>query len=165
MHKTRFPARRALQLRERVLTRPVWVKPLRIEKNLSDPSFPQFSGGNPEGRQAGFPPTDCGNDVVGSGKMSKQFYVYILASRRNGTLYIGVTSELLKRICQHKNKLVEGFSQKYNVNRLVYYEIHPSAESVIIREKQMKKWRRVWKLRLIEGKNPGWKDLYDDIVG
>lgn len=97
--------------------------------------------------------------------MSKQFCVYILASKRNGTLYIGVTSDLLKRIWQHKNKLVEGFTQKYNVNRLVYFEIHPGAESAIIREKQMKKWKRAWKLRLIEGKNPKWKDLYDDIVG
>lgn len=96
--------------------------------------------------------------------MSKQFCVYILASKRNGTLYIGVTSDLLKRIWQHKNKLVDGFTQEYNVNRLVYYEIHPGAESAIIREKQMKKWRRAWKLRLIEGKNPGWKDLYDDLI-
>ena len=95
--------------------------------------------------------------------MDKQFYVYILASKRNGTLYIGITSGLVQRIWQHKNKMVEGFTQKYNVNKLVYYEVHPNAESAITREKQMKKWRRSWKIRLIEEKNPDWKDLYDDI--
>jgi len=95
--------------------------------------------------------------------MDKQFYVYILASKLNGTLYIGITSDLLQRIWQHKNKMVEGFTQKYNVNKLVYYEVHPNAESAILREKQMKKWRRSWKIRLIKGKNPDWKDLYDDI--
>ena len=95
--------------------------------------------------------------------MDKQFYVYTLASKRNGTLYIGITSGLVQRIWQHKNKMVEGFTQKYNVNKLVYYEVHPNAESAITREKQMKKWRRSWKIRLIEEKNPDWKDLYDDI--
>jgi putative endonuclease len=96
--------------------------------------------------------------------MDKKFYVYILASKHNGTLYIGVTSELVQRIWQHKNKLIEGFTQKYNVNKLVYYEVHPNAESAITREKQMKKWRRVWKMRIIEEKNPGWNDLYNDII-
>jgi len=96
--------------------------------------------------------------------MDKQFYVYILASKRNGTLYIGVTSNLLQRVWQHKEKLVDGFTKKYGVTRLVYYEPHPGAESAIIREKQMKKWRRVWKLRLIESRNPEWRDLYDDLV-
>ena len=95
--------------------------------------------------------------------MGKQFYVYILASKRNGTLYIGVTSELVQRMWQHKNKMVEGFTQKYNVSNLVYYETHPNAESAITREKQMKKWRRAWKIRLIDEKNPDWKDLYKDI--
>lgn len=95
--------------------------------------------------------------------MDKQFYVYILASKRNGTLYIEITSGLVQRIWQHKNKMVEGFTQKYNVNKLVYYEVHPNAESAITREKQMKKWRRSWKIRLIEEKNPDWKDSYDDI--
>ena len=89
--------------------------------------------------------------------------MYILASKRNGTLYIGITSGLAQRIWQHKNKMVEGFTQKYNVNKLVYYEVHPNAESAITREKQVKKWRRSWKIRLIEEKNPDWKDLYDDI--
>jgi len=95
--------------------------------------------------------------------MDKQFYVYILASKRNGTLYIGVTSDPVQRIWQHKNKMVGGFTKKYNVNKLVYYEVHLNAESAIVREKQMKKWQRAWKIQLIEEKNPDWKDLYDDI--
>jgi len=89
--------------------------------------------------------------------------VYILASKRNGTLYIGVTSDPVQRIWQHKNKMVGGFTKKYNVNKLVYYEVHLNAESAIVREKQMKKWQRAWKIQLIEEKNPDWKDLYDDI--
>jgi len=87
----------------------------------------------------------------------------MLVSKLNGTLYIGITSNLVQRIWQHKNKMVEGFTRKYNVNKLVYYEVHPNAESAITREKQMKKWRRSWKIRLIKEKNPDWKDLYDDI--
>jgi putative endonuclease len=96
--------------------------------------------------------------------VAKRFYVYLLASERNGTLYIGVTSNLVQRVWQHKNKLVEGFTKKYNVDRLVYYEGHPDAESAIAREKRMKKWRRAWRIRLIEETNPGWKDLYDEIT-
>ena len=95
--------------------------------------------------------------------MDKQFYVYILASKRNGTLYIGVTSDLVQRIWQHKNKMVKGFTKKYNVDRLVYYETHSNVESAITREKQIKKWRRAWKIRLIEGENSDWNDLYDNI--
>ncbi len=95
--------------------------------------------------------------------MDKEFYVYILASKRNGTLYTGVTSNLIKRIWQHKNDLIDGFSKKYNVKNLVYYEVHSNAESAITREKRIKKWRRAWKLRIIEEKNPGWKDLYEEI--
>jgi putative endonuclease len=95
--------------------------------------------------------------------MSKQFYVYILASERNGTLYVGVTSDLTKRIWEHKNKLVKGFTEKYGVDKVVYYEVHTDAENAILREKQIKKWNRSWKLRLIEGKNPVWKDLFDEI--
>ena len=97
--------------------------------------------------------------------MIKRFYVYILASNRNGTFYIGVTSDLIKRIWQHKNNQVEGFTSKYKVHRLVYFEEHPTAQSAILREKQMKKWRRIWKMRLIEEKNPGWNDLYEEICG
>ena len=95
--------------------------------------------------------------------MEKQFYVYILASNRNGTLYLGVTSDIVKRVWQHKNDLVEGFTKKYGVKRLVYYEIYKDAENAIKREKQLKKWRRAWKLELIEAKNSEWRDLYVDI--
>jgi putative endonuclease len=94
----------------------------------------------------------------------KQPAVYILSSKRNGTIYIGVTSDLVKRIYEHKNKLVHGFSYTYAVRRLVYYELHESMESAIHREKCLKKWNRVWKLNLIEGMNPEWRDLYDEII-
>jgi len=95
--------------------------------------------------------------------MDKQFYVYLMASRQNGTLYIGVTSDLVKRVCEHKNSFVEGFTKKYRIKILVYYEIHQNAEAAITREKQIKKWNRAWKLRLIEKQNPQWRDLYVDI--
>ena len=81
--------------------------------------------------------------------MQKQFYVYILANQRNGTLYTGITSDLVKRVWQHRNGYVEGFTKRYSVKKLVHYEIHQSAESAITREKQIKKWRRKWKLSLI----------------
>jgi putative endonuclease len=96
--------------------------------------------------------------------MDRQFYVYILASWKNGTLYTGVTSDLVKRAWQHKNKQADGFSKKYNIDRLVYFEVHESAEAAIQREKQIKKWNRLWKLRLIEEVNPDWRDLYEDII-
>ncbi len=95
--------------------------------------------------------------------MDKQFYVYILASKRNGTLYIGVTSNIVQRVWQHKNNMVKGFTKKYSVKALVYYEVHANADSAIAKEKQLKKWRREWKLRLIEEKNPNWNDLYNEI--
>ena len=91
--------------------------------------------------------------------MARQYYVYILATKRNGTLYIGVTSNLIKRIYEHKNNLVEGFTQQHDIHNLVYYEVTESAESAIRKEKQLKKWKREWKIRLIEKGNPGWKDL------
>ena len=97
--------------------------------------------------------------------MDKDYYVYILASQRNGTLYIGITSDALKRVWQHKEKLIEGFTEKYNVNRLVYYEQFSDPENAIKREKRLKKYNRKWKLDLIERFNPAWKDLYDDISG
>ncbi len=96
--------------------------------------------------------------------MPKQFYVYILASKRNGTLYIGVTSNLVQRTWQHKEGQVEGFSKKYGVKNLVYFEVHETAESALTREKQMKKWERAWKIKLIERNNPEWRDLTDMIV-
>jgi len=87
----------------------------------------------------------------------------MLASKKNGTLYIGVTSNLVQRIWQHKNNQVEGFTKKYGVHTLVYYELHEMMESAIIREKQMKKWKRDWKIRLIEKHNSPWRDLWLDI--
>jgi len=94
----------------------------------------------------------------------KQPSVYILASKKNGTLYIGVTSDLIKRIWQHKHKVVSGFTEQYEVSRLVYFEQLDDMENAIIREKVLKKWNRAWKVRLIETTNPNWLDLYDDIA-
>jgi putative endonuclease len=96
--------------------------------------------------------------------MNKQPTVYILASKRNGTLYIGVTSYLVKRVWEHKNNMVEGFSKRYSVHQLVWYEQHENMESAILREKRLKDWKRLWKLNLIERMNPHWQDLYDSIV-
>ncbi|MBN1626038.1 MAG: GIY-YIG nuclease family protein [Deltaproteobacteria bacterium] len=96
--------------------------------------------------------------------MIKQPYVYVLSNKRNGTLYIGVTSELAKRVWQHKNSVVEGFSKRYDLHHLVWYEPHENMESAITREKKMKKWNREWKVKLIEKMNPDWKDLYETIL-
>ena len=94
----------------------------------------------------------------------KQPCVYILASEKHGTLYIGVTSDIVKRIWEHKNDVVEGFTEKYGVHRLVWFEQHETMESAIQREKMLKKWRRDWKLNLIELMNPEWRDLYVDLI-
>ena len=91
-------------------------------------------------------------------------YIYILASKRNGTLYIGVTNNLLRRIYEHKMNMIEGFSKKYGVHDLVYYEQLEDIGTAIQREKQLKKWNRQWKVHLIENKNPGWKDLYKGLA-
>jgi putative endonuclease len=99
-----------------------------------------------------------------SGIQNMEYYIYILANKRNGTLYVGVTSNLIKRIYEHKNDLVEGFTKQYGIHQLVYFEQTGSIDSAIVREKQIKKWRRQWKLELIEQKNPHWKDLYNDLV-
>jgi len=92
------------------------------------------------------------------------YYVYILASKRNGTLYIGVTNDLLRRVYEHKNDFVKGFTSKYGVHQLVFYEQCESHESAITREKQIKEWQRKWKPELIEKLNPLWKDLYDEFT-
>ena len=92
----------------------------------------------------------------------KQPCVYLLASKRNGTLYCGVTSNLVQRIWQHKNDLVEGFSKRYGVHILVWYEAHETMETAIAREKTIKEWKRAWKLKIIETMNPTWRDLYED---
>jgi putative endonuclease len=96
--------------------------------------------------------------------MQDMYYVYILASKKNGTLYIGVTNNLIRRVHEHQNGLAEGFTQKYNVHKLVYYEIHDNISQSLIREKQLKKWKRSWKIELIEKLNQDWKDLYQEII-
>jgi putative endonuclease len=93
----------------------------------------------------------------------KQYYVYILASKKNGTLYIGVTNNLLKRVYEHKNNLIGGFTKKYRVHNLVYYEAYSNIHDAIAREKRMKKWERNWKIELIKKANPKWEDLYDKL--
>jgi putative endonuclease len=92
------------------------------------------------------------------------FYVYILASRRNGTIYLGMTDDLAKRTWQHKNELIRGFTKQYGVKSLVWYEPHESRETAFTRERQIKKWNRSWKLQLIEKENPRWRDLWDDLL-
>ncbi len=92
------------------------------------------------------------------------FFVYILASKPNGTLYIGVTNDLVRRVYEHRIDAVPSFTQRYGVKSLVYFEIAESAESAIVREKQMKKWRRAWKVELIERENKDWRDLYPEIA-
>ena len=96
--------------------------------------------------------------------MERQPCVYMLASERNGTLYTGVTSNLLKRVWEHKNNLVEGFTNKYGVHTLVWYELHNTMDTAIQREKEIKNWKRAWKLKMIEKMNPHWHDLNSDLL-
>ncbi len=96
--------------------------------------------------------------------MPKEPAVYILASQRNGTLYVGVTSDIVQRIWQHKFNVADGFTKEHRVHTLVHYEFHDDMETAIRREKQLKKWSRAWKLRLIEKNNPEWEDLYEQIL-
>ena len=91
-------------------------------------------------------------------------YVYILASKRNGTLYVGVTSDLVKRIWEHKNDVTDGFTKRHRVHALVWYEEHGTIQDAIEREKKIKEWKRAWKIELIERSNPLWRDLYPDII-
>lgn len=93
----------------------------------------------------------------------KNFYVYIMAKARNSTFYVGVTTDLQKRIYEHKSEIADGFTKKYGIKRLVYFEKHDSAEEAFRREKRLKKWNRAWKMRLIEEQNPDWNDLYEEI--
>ncbi len=96
--------------------------------------------------------------------MEDCYFVYILASKRNGTLYIGMTSDLLKRVDEHRKNLVKGFTAKYQVHRLIYFESIDDFDSALLRERQLKTWKRSWKLRLIEEQNPNWDDLYKEIL-
>jgi putative endonuclease len=100
---------------------------------------------------------DPGADVM-------SFFVYILASRRNGTLYIGMTDDLARRVWEHRTGAVPGFTSKYGVKMLVWFELHESRETAFQRERQLKKWKRAWKLQLIEQLNPEWRDLFDDLM-
>ena len=95
--------------------------------------------------------------------MVRYYYIYILASKQNGTLYVGMTNNLMKRICQHKAKQIDGFTKKYNVNMLVYYEIFQDPLNAIKREKRLKFFQRKWKISLIEESNPQWRDLYSEL--
>lgn len=95
---------------------------------------------------------------------SKNYFVYILASKRNGTTYIGVTNDLLRRVYEHKIGKIEGFTKKYKVNKLVWYEESGDINAAIYREKQLKKWNRSWKLKIIEEFNPNWEDLYINLI-
>jgi putative endonuclease len=103
-------------------------------------------------------------DVQGRA-MAKQPCVYLLASNRNGTRYVGVTSNLVGRTWQHRAHAVQGFTDRHDITRLVWYQMHDTMESAIVREKRIKKWRRAWKLQLIDVFNPSWRDLWPDIVG
>ena len=96
--------------------------------------------------------------------LMKQMYVYILSNKKNGVLYIGVTNDLIRRIWQHKKKYFKSFTQKYNVDKLVYFESLDSEQNAIEREKQLKNWHRDWKVSLIEKNNPNWDDLYKEII-
>ena len=95
---------------------------------------------------------------------NKNYYVYIMASKQLGMLYIGVTSNLIKRVYEHKNNLVKGFTNKYHIHNLVYFEVTEDINNALSREKQLKKWNRAWKIELIEKNNPEWRDLYCDIL-
>jgi len=97
--------------------------------------------------------------------MNKSYFVYILSNKRNGTLYIGITNNIIRRVNEHKNKIADGFTKKYDLTNLVYYEKFNYINDAIMREKQLKTWRRVWKLDLIEKSNPNWNDLSDNFIG
>ena len=95
---------------------------------------------------------------------NKTYYVYIMASKRNGTLYVGVTNDLIRRVYEHKTNVVEGFTEKYRVHKLVYWEQSDSVESALQREKQLKRWNRQWKIALIEKENSDWEDMYEQLL-
>jgi putative endonuclease len=102
--------------------------------------------------------------MVGRMRQVGNYYVYMLASQLGGTLYIGVTNDLVRRVYEHREKVVEGFTKKYDVTRLVWFEVHNDIEAAITQEKQMKKWNRAWKIRILEETNPNWDDLYGQVA-
>ena len=95
--------------------------------------------------------------------LTKQYFVYLLCSQKNGTLYVGVTNDLIRRVFEHKNGLADGFTKKYSVKNLAWYEVHEDIEQAIVREKQIKKWNRAWKIDLIQKNNPEWRDLSNEL--
>jgi putative endonuclease len=134
-----------------------------------DPAFAGMSGtGGSNSCHVGAtndsPPLTIADQVGFRGRSIMSFFVYILANRRNGTLYVGMTDDLVKRVWMHKEEVLPGFTKDYDVKLLVWYEVHDSRESAFIRERQIKKWNRVWKLELIEKTNSSWRDLYDEIA-
>ncbi len=98
------------------------------------------------------------------GELRKTFFVYITASKARGVLYVGMTSDLPKRAMEHRDRLIEGFTKKYWTGRLVYYEFHETAEAAANRERLLKRWRRDWKIKLVETNNPTWRDVYPDVL-
>jgi putative endonuclease len=119
-------------------------------------------GPDPESRDFGFAlraPRNDGDGTIGL----MNYYVYILASRKDGAIYVGVTNDIVRRVYEHRTKAVPGFTAKYNITRLVWFEIYDDPESAISREKELKKWKRAWKIQLIEAKNPKWDDVYESI--
>ena len=134
------------------------VTPPRHSGGRRNPGPPRHSGGNRNPVNYAFRTTTSPCPV------SKHPCVYILASRRNGTLYVGVTSDLVKRVWEHRDNLAEGFTKRHGVHTLVWFEQHATMESAIAREKAIKEWKRRWKLDLVEQQNPEWRDLYTDIV-
>ena len=96
--------------------------------------------------------------------MFKQYFVYILTNKKNGTFYIGITNNLLRRVYEHKAGIIEGFSTKYHLNKLVYFEVYEDVKNAILREKKLKRWHRMWKIELIEKINPEWEDLYKQLI-
>jgi len=117
-----------------------------------------------KGRQISVVPAKAGTQGGRRGMSEKRPCVYILASKRNGTLYVGVTSDIARRAWQHRSNAVGGFVRDYGVHRLVFVEFHETMADAILREKRIKKWRRTWKLELIERHNPQWHDLYDQLA-
>jgi putative endonuclease len=98
------------------------------------------------------------------GSRPVSFYVYILASRRNGTLYLGMTDDLVRRVFEHRTGIMDGFTKRYGVKMLVWYELHESRDNAFVREQQIKKWNRAWKLKAIERANPEWRDLWEEVT-
>ena len=115
-------------------------------------------------RECGFRARRYASPRNDGGESAMAYYVYLLASKKHGTLYLGVTNDIVRRVYEHKTKAVPGFTTRYGVNKLVWFEIYEDAITAIAREKELKKWRRDWKIRLIEEENPGWEDLYSGIA-